>query len=91
MAGDMILLMRGLAKLSQAVMETQANVLRSGGAQALAQSVQMTAEQGLSTAMQKIQVGLHFRVRGHYLRSTISQGCVHSWKYAVAFRSKTKV
>ncbi|KAJ8377777.1 hypothetical protein AAFF_G00253930 [Aldrovandia affinis] len=55
MAVDMILLVRGLAKLSQAVMETQANVLRSGGAQTLAQSAQMTAEQGLSTAMQKIQ------------------------------------
>ncbi|KAG9347556.1 hypothetical protein JZ751_005124, partial [Albula glossodonta] len=55
MAGDMILLMRGLAKLSQAVMETQANALRSGGTQAVAQSVQMTAEQGLSAAMQKMQ------------------------------------
>ncbi|KAI1897553.1 hypothetical protein AGOR_G00084450 [Albula goreensis] len=55
MAGDMILLMRGLAKLSQAVMETQANALRSGGTQAMAQSVQMTAEQGLSAAMQKMQ------------------------------------
>lgn len=30
MAGDMMLLMRGLAKLSQAVMETQTNTLRSG-------------------------------------------------------------
>ena len=41
MAGDMLLLMRGLAKLSQAVIETQANALRSGGS--VAQSMQMTA------------------------------------------------
>ncbi|XP_036406295.1 atypical kinase COQ8A, mitochondrial [Megalops cyprinoides] len=55
MAGDMMLLMRGLAKLSQAVMETQAQVLRTGGAQAVVQGMQMTAEQGLSAAMQKVQ------------------------------------
>lgn len=30
MATDMMLLMRGLAKLSQAVVETQSNALRSG-------------------------------------------------------------
>uniref|UniRef100_A0A671QCL7 Atypical kinase COQ8A, mitochondrial n=1 Tax=Sinocyclocheilus anshuiensis TaxID=1608454 RepID=A0A671QCL7_9TELE len=44
MAGDMLLLMRGLAKLSQAVIETQASSLRSSGFQAV--SMQMTAEQG---------------------------------------------
>uniref|UniRef100_A0A673MFP3 Atypical kinase COQ8A, mitochondrial n=1 Tax=Sinocyclocheilus rhinocerous TaxID=307959 RepID=A0A673MFP3_9TELE len=55
MAGDMLLLMRGLAKLSQAVIETQASSLRSSGFQAV--SMQMTAEQGMSVAMQKIQVG----------------------------------
>ncbi|KAG7460934.1 hypothetical protein MATL_G00204160 [Megalops atlanticus] len=55
MAGDMMLLMRGLAKLSQAVMETQAQVLRTGGGQAVVQGMQMTAEQGLSAAMQKVQ------------------------------------
>ncbi|KAG1963521.1 atypical kinase COQ8A, mitochondrial [Pimephales promelas] len=55
MAGDMLLLMRGLAKLSQAVIETQASSLRIGGVQAVSQSMQMTAEQGMSVAMQKIQ------------------------------------
>ncbi|KAI4893400.1 hypothetical protein NFI96_033621 [Prochilodus magdalenae] len=53
MAGDMLLLMRGLAKLSQAVIETQASALRSGGS--VAQSMQMTAEQGMSIAVQKMQ------------------------------------
>uniref|UniRef100_A0A673W2M6 Atypical kinase COQ8A, mitochondrial n=1 Tax=Salmo trutta TaxID=8032 RepID=A0A673W2M6_SALTR len=57
MAGDMMLVMRGLAKLSQAVIDTQANTLRIGGAQAMAQSMQMTAEQSLGVAMQKMQVG----------------------------------
>ncbi|KAM9551909.1 atypical kinase COQ8A, mitochondrial-like isoform 1-T1 [Salvelinus alpinus] len=55
MAGDMILVMRGLAKLSQAVIDTQANTLCIGGAQAMAQSMQMTAEQSLGVAMQKMQ------------------------------------
>uniref|UniRef100_A0A671NT84 Atypical kinase COQ8A, mitochondrial n=1 Tax=Sinocyclocheilus anshuiensis TaxID=1608454 RepID=A0A671NT84_9TELE len=55
MAGDMLLLMRGLARLSQAVIETQAGSLRSSGFQAVSQSMQMTAEQGMSVAMQKIQ------------------------------------
>ncbi|XP_051953888.1 atypical kinase COQ8A, mitochondrial [Xyrauchen texanus] len=53
MAGDMLLLMRGLAKLSQAVIETQASsLLVSGG---VPHSMQMTAEQGMSIAMQKVQ------------------------------------
>lgn len=47
--------MRGLAKLSQAMIETQASSLRSSGFQAVNQSMQMTAEQGMSVAMQKIQ------------------------------------
>lgn len=55
MAGDMLLLMRGLAKLSQAVIETQASSLRIGGVQAVSHSMQMTAEEGMSVAMQKIQ------------------------------------
>ncbi|KAK2883987.1 hypothetical protein Q8A67_017624 [Cirrhinus molitorella] len=55
MAGDMLLLMRGLAKLSQAVIETQAGSLRGSGFQVVSQSMQMTAEQGMSVAMQKIQ------------------------------------
>ncbi|XP_067337243.1 atypical kinase COQ8A, mitochondrial isoform X1 [Channa argus] len=56
MAGDMIYLMRGLAKLSQAVVETQTNALRSGtGVGAAVQSVQSAAEQGFSAAMTKMQ------------------------------------
>ncbi|KAK3506770.1 hypothetical protein QTP70_023928 [Hemibagrus guttatus] len=48
MASDIVLLMKGLAKLSQAVLETQAGSLSRGG------TVQ-TAEQAMSVAMQKIQ------------------------------------
>ncbi|XP_042359513.1 atypical kinase COQ8A, mitochondrial [Plectropomus leopardus] len=59
MAGDMMLLMRGLAKLSQAVVENQSSTLRSGtglpGVGAAVQGVQAAAEQGLSAAMMKVQ------------------------------------
>ncbi|XP_037606898.1 atypical kinase COQ8A, mitochondrial [Sebastes umbrosus] len=59
MAGDMRLLMRGLAKLSQAVVETQGNTLRSGSGVpvvgAAVQSVQSVAEQGFSAAIMKIE------------------------------------
>uniref|UniRef100_A0AAY4B5X8 Atypical kinase COQ8A, mitochondrial n=1 Tax=Denticeps clupeoides TaxID=299321 RepID=A0AAY4B5X8_9TELE len=49
MAADVKMLMRGLAKLSQAMVQTQASALRGGGgAQGVAQAMQMTAEQGLS-------------------------------------------
>ncbi|XP_031721959.1 atypical kinase COQ8A, mitochondrial isoform X2 [Anarrhichthys ocellatus] len=59
MAGDMMLLMRGLAKLGQAVVETQSSTLRSGaglsGVGAAVQSVQSAAEQSLSAAMMTMQ------------------------------------
>lgn len=58
MASDIVLLMKGLAKLSQAVLETQSGVLSGGGA--VTQSIQMTAEQAMGVAMQKIQVILGF-------------------------------
>lgn len=54
----MMLLMRGLAKLSQAVVETQTNAIRSGTVPAVGaamESVQSVAEQGLSVAMMKMQ------------------------------------
>ncbi|MGH0170794.1 UNVERIFIED_CONTAM: hypothetical protein FKN15_059864 [Acipenser sinensis] len=56
MATDMILLMRGLAKLSKAIIETQAGNLRhiagSGEVLAMTRTLQATAEEGLSMAMQ---------------------------------------
>ncbi|XP_055041533.2 atypical kinase COQ8A, mitochondrial [Misgurnus anguillicaudatus] len=55
LASDMLLLMRGLAKLSQAMIETQGSSLRFGGVQTMGQSMQMTAEQAMSVAMQKVQ------------------------------------
>ncbi|KAK1170642.1 atypical kinase COQ8A, mitochondrial [Acipenser oxyrinchus oxyrinchus] len=59
MATDMILLMRGLAKLSKAVIETQAGNLRhiagSGEALAMTRTIQGRAEEGLSMAMQTMQ------------------------------------
>uniref|UniRef100_A0A7M4E6Y1 Atypical kinase COQ8A, mitochondrial n=1 Tax=Crocodylus porosus TaxID=8502 RepID=A0A7M4E6Y1_CROPO len=59
MAGDIFMLMRGLAKLSKAVVETQAGQLRQvflgGDAAAIARTFQATAEEQLSAAMGKIQ------------------------------------
>ncbi|KAF7694315.1 hypothetical protein HF521_008068 [Silurus meridionalis] len=53
MASDIVLLLKGLAKLSQAVLETQKSVVGTGGG--VVQSMQMTAEQAMGVAMQKIQ------------------------------------
>ncbi|XP_008311024.1 atypical kinase COQ8A, mitochondrial [Cynoglossus semilaevis] len=56
MAGDMMLLMRGLTKLSQAVVETQANAMRSGtGVAGIGAAFQTAAEQGISVAFTKMQ------------------------------------
>uniref|UniRef100_A0A8C7RUT7 Atypical kinase COQ8A, mitochondrial n=1 Tax=Oncorhynchus mykiss TaxID=8022 RepID=A0A8C7RUT7_ONCMY len=49
MAADMMLVMRGLAKLSQAVIDTQASTLRIGGAQAMAQKGQGVSSEGMGT------------------------------------------
>ncbi|KAJ0026973.1 hypothetical protein NQD34_017973 [Periophthalmus magnuspinnatus] len=71
MATDMILLMRGLAKLSQAVAETQTNALRSGTVPAVGaavETVQSAAEQGLSAAMMKMQ-----EISGQQTSSTSSE------------------
>lgn len=60
MAGDIFMLMRGLAKLSKAVVETQAGQLRQvflgGDAAAIARTFQATAEEQFSAAMGKMQV-----------------------------------
>ncbi|XP_077409296.1 atypical kinase COQ8A, mitochondrial-like isoform X1 [Vanacampus margaritifer] len=60
MAGDMMMLMRGLAKLSQAVVETQGNALRGGtgglpGVGAAVQNFQSAAEQGIAMVVTKAQ------------------------------------
>ncbi|XP_042324354.1 LOW QUALITY PROTEIN: atypical kinase COQ8A, mitochondrial [Sceloporus undulatus] len=59
MAGDAIMVMRGLAKLSKAVLETQAGQLRQvvlgGDAVTIVRSFQAAAEDQFSTAMGKMQ------------------------------------
>ncbi|XP_051908697.1 atypical kinase COQ8A, mitochondrial [Hippocampus zosterae] len=60
MAGDMMMLMRGLAKLSQAVVETQGTALRGGTGSlpavgAAVQSFQSAAEQGIAMVVTKAQ------------------------------------
>ncbi|CAG01797.1 unnamed protein product, partial [Tetraodon nigroviridis] len=72
MASDMMLLMRGLAKLSQAVVEMQSSTLRPGsgipGVGAAVESFQSAAEQGLSAAMTKMQ-----EMSGQQLRSSSAE------------------
>ncbi|XP_067420942.1 atypical kinase COQ8A, mitochondrial [Emydura macquarii macquarii] len=59
MAGDAIMLIRGLAKLSKAILETQAGQLRQvfvgGDAVVIARTVQATVEEQFSAAMGKMQ------------------------------------
>lgn len=59
MAGDAIMVMRGLTKLSKAVLETQAGQLRQvilgGDAVTIARSFQAVAEEQFSAAMGKMQ------------------------------------
>uniref|UniRef100_A0A8C0J2F8 Atypical kinase COQ8A, mitochondrial n=1 Tax=Chelonoidis abingdonii TaxID=106734 RepID=A0A8C0J2F8_CHEAB len=59
MAGDAIMLIRGLAKLSKAIIETQVGQLRQGGvgsdAAILARTFQTTVEERFSAAMGKMQ------------------------------------
>uniref|UniRef100_A0A8C9G9J3 Atypical kinase COQ8A, mitochondrial n=1 Tax=Pavo cristatus TaxID=9049 RepID=A0A8C9G9J3_PAVCR len=59
MAGDAIMVMRGLTKLSKAVLETQAGQLRQvvlgGDAVTIARSLQATAEEQFSSAWGKMQ------------------------------------
>ncbi|KFP00461.1 hypothetical protein N300_06285, partial [Calypte anna] len=59
MAGDAIMVMRGLTKLSKAVLETQAGQLRQvvlgGDAVTIARSLQASAEEQFSSALGKMQ------------------------------------
>ncbi|NXH73070.1 COQ8A kinase, partial [Hydrobates tethys] len=59
MAGDVIMVMRGLTKLSKAVLETQAGQLRQvllgGDAVTIARTLQATAEEQFSSALGKMQ------------------------------------
>lgn len=60
MAGDAIMVMRGLTKLSKAIIETQAGQLRQvllgGDAVTIARTLQATAEEKFSSALGKVQV-----------------------------------
>lgn len=60
MAGDAIMVMRGLTKLSKAVLETQAGQLRQvllgGDAVTIARTLQAAAEEQFSSALGKVQV-----------------------------------
>lgn len=64
MAGDAIMVMRGLTKLSKAVLETQAGQLRQvllgGDAVTVARTLQATAEEQFSSALGKMQVSKAF-------------------------------
>ncbi|NXD23464.1 COQ8A kinase, partial [Spelaeornis formosus] len=59
MAGDALMVMRGLTKLSKAILETQAGQLRQvllgGDAVTIAKSLQATAEEQFTSALGKVQ------------------------------------
>ncbi|NWT98159.1 COQ8A kinase, partial [Urocynchramus pylzowi] len=59
MAGDALIVMRGLTKLSKAILETQAGQLRQvllgGDAVTIAKTLQATAEEQFSSALGKVQ------------------------------------
>lgn len=60
MAGDAIMVVKGLTKLSKAVVETQAGQLRQvlmgGDAVTIAKTLQATVEEQFSSALGKMQV-----------------------------------
>uniref|UniRef100_A0A8C3Y2H8 Uncharacterized protein n=1 Tax=Catharus ustulatus TaxID=91951 RepID=A0A8C3Y2H8_CATUS len=64
MAGDAIMVMRGLTKLSKAILETQAGQLRQvllgGDAVTITKTLQAAAEEQFSSALGKVQVSQVF-------------------------------
>lgn len=67
MAGDAIMVMKGLTKLSKAILETQAGQLRQvllgSDAVTVARTLQATAEAQFSSALGKVQVSKVLRAQ----------------------------